>query len=203
MVNIGETGHQYDKPITIIQKKSRKKRVGSCHNIYMVASQLANVVILKGGSRGVSKVSRNWSDHLWLVFACISLIMSMLPYSYTFMRWKPVINVSQSALGYTHIDSTLIPKATSHFFHQICSPDHCSEMQSPEQLAMGRFGNLMRSLHNEQAPLSLPSLGTYGRSMSSQLQRRLQPDYFHTKTSRSASCVNTNLELEWEWEVEK
>ena len=52
----------------------------------------------KGGSRGVSKVSRNWSDHLWLVFACISLIMSMLPYSYIFMRWKPVIKVSRSAL---------------------------------------------------------------------------------------------------------
>ena len=50
----------------------------------------------KGGSRGVSKVSRNWSDHLWLVFACISLIMSMLPYSYTFMCWKPVISIRPS-----------------------------------------------------------------------------------------------------------
>ena len=53
----------------------------------------------KGGSRGVSKVSRNWSDHLWLVFAFISLIMSMLPYSYTFMRWKLVMKVSRSALA--------------------------------------------------------------------------------------------------------
>ena len=54
----------------------------------------------KGGSRGVSKLSRNWSDHLWLVFACTSLIMSMLPYSYTIMRWKPVIKVSRSALAF-------------------------------------------------------------------------------------------------------
>ena len=54
----------------------------------------------KGGSKGVSKVSRNWSDHLWLALACISLI-TMLPYSYnTFMRWKPVINVSRSALAH-------------------------------------------------------------------------------------------------------
>ena len=61
----------------------------------------------KGGSRGVSKVSRNWSDHLWLVFAYISLIMSMLPYSYTFMCWKPVIKVSQSALaGYSKLEYT-------------------------------------------------------------------------------------------------
>ena len=55
-------------------------------------------LIAKGGSRGVSKVSRNWSDHLWLVFAYISLIMSMLPYSYTFMCWKPVIKVFRFAL---------------------------------------------------------------------------------------------------------
>ena len=41
---------------------------------------ITSVTVLKGGSRGVSKVSRNWSDYLWLVFACISLIMSMLPY---------------------------------------------------------------------------------------------------------------------------
>ena len=59
----------------------------------------------KGRSRGVSKVSRNWSDHLWLVFACISLLMSMLPYSYTFMCWKPVIKVSRSTLDMSYVFS--------------------------------------------------------------------------------------------------
>ena len=71
---------------------------GTAHSLACHALLL--VTCTKGGSRGVSKVSRNWSDHLWLVFACISLIMSMLPYSYTFMCWKPVIKVFQSALVY-------------------------------------------------------------------------------------------------------
>ena len=74
--------------------------VVSFHWLTQTLCTFALVVVIKGGSRGVSKVSRNWSDHLWLVFACTNLIMSMLPYSYTFMCWKPVIKVSRSALGY-------------------------------------------------------------------------------------------------------
>ena len=77
------------------------------HSVYIGTRNCEMTILIntpiKGRSRGVSKVSRNWSDHLWLVFACISLIMSMLPSSYTFMRWKPVIKVSRSALAYACI----------------------------------------------------------------------------------------------------
>ena len=70
----------------------------NCHiYIYQSINQSISAdvtpILDKGGSRGVSKVPRNWSDHLWLVFACIGLIMSMLPHNYTFMCWKPVIKV--------------------------------------------------------------------------------------------------------------
>ena len=64
----------------------------------LIEVDVISELFLKGGSRGVSMVSKNWSDQPWLVFACISLIMSMLPYSYTFMCWKPVIKISRSAL---------------------------------------------------------------------------------------------------------
>ena len=90
----------------------------------------------KGGSRGVSKVSKNWSDHLWLVFACISLIMSMLPYSYTFMHWKPVIKVYGTALESDHsiaklaiimtdIETLGVNIATSAHMHLCICTDRC------------------------------------------------------------------------------
>ena len=58
-------------------------------------------VSYKGGSRGVSMVSRNWSDHPWLVFACVSFIYASRIASYTFKCWKPVIKISRSALVVT------------------------------------------------------------------------------------------------------
>ena len=88
---------------TLARLLSSRQPCAQCLKItgtaYRGISANSSVVFYPGRSRGVSKVSKNWSDHLWLVFACISLIMSMLPYSFTFMRWKPVINVSRSALA--------------------------------------------------------------------------------------------------------
>ena len=72
---------------------SKRLELNNCDLLQYTSAYLSSTAHSKGGSRGVSKVSRNWSDHLWLVFACISIIMSMLPYSYSFMCRKPDIKI--------------------------------------------------------------------------------------------------------------
>ena len=88
-------------------------RTASIYIIIIVHNTFC-LTTFKGGSRDVSKVSRNWSDHLWLVFACISLLMSMRPYSYTFMCWKPVIKVSLSALDVKIATSNVTSARRAH-----------------------------------------------------------------------------------------